>query len=163
MVTLERLAEPDRPLLENLTQLYMYDWSELIELEVDARGRFGPYPLDPYFTDASRHPFLIRDGAAIAGFALLCSQSRLTGRAGVYDVAEFFVLRRHRRRGVGREAARALLSQFHGPWEVRQRAGNPAATAFWRAVIGELTSGAFEEVAWSDDRGPGVLQRFTST
>lgn len=162
MVSIERLVELDRPLLENLMQLYLYDWSALADLEVDVRGRFAPYPLEPYWRDASRHAFLIRDGGAIAGFALICSTSRLSGRVGVYDVAEFFVLRRHRRRRVGHAAARQLFELFRAPWEVRQRAGNDEATAFWRRVIHDHTGGAFEEAAWSDERGPGVLQRFTS-
>jgi predicted acetyltransferase len=50
-------------------------------------------------------------------------------------MAEFFVMRKYRRLGIGRKAALALLTQFPGPWQVRQQLTNPTATAFWRTVI----------------------------
>jgi hypothetical protein len=37
------------------------------------------------------------------------------------------------------------------------------ATAFWRKVIERYTSGAWEELAWDDDRFRGVVQRFART
>jgi predicted acetyltransferase len=151
----------ERPALENLVQLYCYDFSEMFPLEVGADGRFAALnDLAPYWVDEWRHPLFILVGRTLAGFALVHERSRLTGAQGVFDMAEFFVMRRYRRQGVGRAAAFRLFETFQGPWEVRQRRENPAATSFWRKVIAGYTNGDFQE---SDLHGPewtGVVQRF---
>ena len=115
-----------------------------------------------YWAEPGRHPFLIRVDGKLAGFALVNARSRLTGDDGVHDLAEFFVLRRYRRRGVGERAAAWLFERFRGRWEVRQKPENLAATAFWRRVIGRHTGERFEDVLWDDERWRGPVQRFES-
>ncbi len=162
MVTLHEAVAAERFVLENLIQLYVYDWSELGPFELGEDGRFEAPPLGPYWEDEERHPFLLRVDGALAGFALVRARSRLSGAPGVFDMAEFFVVRRHRRQGVGRAAARLVFERFRGAWEVRQRVENPAATAFWRSAIATFTGDGFEQSAWSDEKGSGVVQRFWS-
>ncbi len=150
----------ERAVLENLTQLYSYDWSELCHLDVGDDGRFGGASLEPYWTDSWRHPFLIRVDGKLAGFALIAERSRLTGKSGVFDMAEFFVMRRFRRKRVGFAAAFAAFHRFRGAWEIRQRDENPAATGFWRRVIGDFTEGSYQEVRWDRPEWSGLVQRF---
>jgi predicted acetyltransferase len=52
-----------------------------------------------------------------------------------HSMAEFLVMPRYRRAGVGRFAAQRLFASLPGPWRVREVAGNEVAVAFWRAVI----------------------------
>ena len=106
--------------------------------------------------------FLIHVDGHIAGFALVDPKSRLTDSDEVHDVAEFFVLRKYRRKRIGEQAACILFATFPGPWEVRQRMENTAATAFWRAAIGRFTKGRFVELMWEDKRWRGPVQRFDS-
>lgn len=148
--------------LAGLFELYAYDFSEILDLDVGDDGRFQPPPLDAYWTDPTHHPFLIRVDEKLAGFALVQERSRLTGNDGVRDVAEFFVMRRYRRHGVGVHAASFLFDQFRGPWEVRQKPENHHATAFWRNAIARYTNGQFEDAVWNDDRWRGPVQRFDS-
>ena len=61
------------------------------------------------------------------------------------DVAEFFVMRRYRRSGVGRRAAFLIWKHFPGTWTVRVSEGNPGALEFWSDVVGEFTGGAVSE------------------
>ena len=96
----------------------------------------------------------------LAGFALHRNESRLTGEHGVHDVAELFVLRKYQRSGVGEQMARWLFDRFPGRWEVRQKAENARAIAFWRRVIDRYTGGRFEEEVVSDERWQGPVQRF---
>jgi predicted acetyltransferase len=153
----------DRERLAALFELYIYDFSELLALDVEEDGRFHLPALDPYWTDPGRQPFLIRVDAKLAGFALVQERSRLTGLEGVRDMAEFFVVRRYRRRGVGVRAAGLLFDRFQGPWEVRQRPENEAATAFWRRAIAQYTDGRrFDDATWNDERWRGPVQRFDS-
>ena len=161
MVSLSPATREEKVALDNLMQLYKYDWSELAALDVGDDGRYEDYPLDDYWTDEGRHPFLLRVGGKLAGFALVAARSRLTGAAGVFDMAELFVMRRYRRRGIGRQAAFAAFDRLRGSWEIRQRASNAAAIAFWRRVVAAYTGGDYREVYWDDTAWTGPVQMFS--
>ena len=136
----------DRSLVRQLLELYLYDFSEFTDADVDAHGLYGYQYLDHYWTEPDRHPFLFRVDGRWAGFALV--------RAGTpHDMAEFFVLRKYRSRGVGLAAARDLFARFPGEWQVRQMAANTNATKFWRQAI------PVDFVEELGDNGP--VQRFT--
>jgi predicted acetyltransferase len=152
------LRPADRATLENLLQLYVYDLSELLSLDVEDDGRFRAPSID--FSDPRCHPFLMHDGK-LAGFAVVKRRSRLSGDEDVTDMAEFFILRRFRKKGLGERAAIALFDRFPGRWEVRQKFANQPATAFWRRVIGRYTEGKFSEEILDDERWRGPVQRFT--
>ena len=149
----------DRLALENLMQLYAYDWSELRRADVSEEGRFGTYPLDAYFESDRRHAFLLRVDDHLAGFALVSEQLRLDGEEG-FDMAEFFVVRAYRRLHVGARAATMLFDRFRGAWQVRQRRENERATAFWRKTIGDYTRGELTEVLYDDEAWRGPVQWF---
>ena len=151
-----------RDRLQALFELYAYDFSELLGIDVADDGRFRTPPLDVYWTDPRCHAFLIRVDEKLAGFALVQQRSRLTGDEAVCDMAEFFVMRKYRRHGIGERVAAWSFDRFRGPWEVRQKTENLAATAFWRRVIGRYTGGRFEEVVLDDERWRGPVQRLDS-
>ena len=153
-------APGDKAVLRNLAEYYVYDFSELLGLDVGERGEFGGDRLDRHFEDPLCHPFFIRVDGKLAGFALHEGRSRLNGEIGINDVAELFVMRKYRRLGVGMRAAHALFDQFTGPWEVRQVPASVVAAAFWRKVIDRYTRGAFEESACDDETFRGTIQRF---
>jgi predicted acetyltransferase len=162
-VSLLPAARAERPVLENLLQLYCYDWSELKPLEVCADGRFDALSIAPYWLDDWHHPLLLRVEDRLAGFALVVERSRLTGTSGTFDMAEFFVMRSYRRKGVGLAAAHAAFDRFRGPWEVRQQDENVAATSFWRRAIDAYTGGVYREVRWSSGEWTGPVQTFSTS
>ena len=151
----------DAPTFTSLMQLYMYDFSEFMGLDVGADGRFQEKDVTALWRDAWRHPFLIRVDGQLAGFAIVDEQSRLFSTPA-NDMAEFFVLRKYRRLKVGSRAATCLFDRFGGRWEVRQMARNTMATAFWRQVISSYSGGSFQELTIADDRWRGPVQIFTS-
>ena len=161
-VSLAAVTEASRPALANLFQLYAYDWSELIPLDVQDDGRFPDELFAKYLTgDAEHQAFLLYAAERLTGFAIVAERSRLTGEVGVCDMEEFFVMRRYRRHGLGRAAAVATFDRFPDRrWEVRQRDGNTAATAFWRKVIDGYTAGHYREVRWNDGSWVGPVQLF---
>lgn len=161
-VSFELAAAEERALLENLAQLYCYDFSEVLGMHVEEDGRFGGVDLAPYWVDEWRHPFLLRVDDKLAGFALICERSKITGSSGVFDMAEFFVLRSFRRQGVGRAAAFAAFDRFEGSWEVRQRVENPDATALWRQTISAYTGDSYEETRWDRPEWSEIVQSFST-
>ena len=118
----------NKPAIRHLLELYAHDFSEFTSADVDDHGRFGYPRLDSYWIEANRHPFIIRAGGRIAGFALVHS-----GRP--HDMAEFFVMRKYRGRGVGVDAARSVFGRFTGDWQTRELATNTPAIGFWRVAI----------------------------
>lgn len=144
-VEIDTATFADKDAIRHLLELYAYDFCDFTDDDVDEHGSFGYRYLDQYWTEPDRHPFLIRDDEHIAGFAFVRS-----GRP--HDMAEFFILRKYRRGGVGVRAARSLFATFPGDWQVRQVAANAAAVAFWHYAIPV----AFREAA--DEKG--FVQRF---
>jgi predicted acetyltransferase len=162
-VTLQVAAEADTVVLSNLLELYIHDLSEIFSLEIGDGGRYGYDRLPLYWSEPGRRfPFLIRSGARIAGFTLVTRGSPMSDDREDLDVAEFFVLRRHRRAGVGRTAAFLLWNRLPGRWIVRVSEGNRAGLLFWAAVIGEYTGAAFSESQRSGDPHGWRVFSFTS-
>jgi predicted acetyltransferase len=160
-VDIEPADRAHEDVLRHLMQLYVYDFSEMIDLELEDSGRFAERPIDRYWDDPRWQPFFIRAGGRLAGFAILHHGSRLSDDPEVWDMAEFLVVRKHRRAGVGLEAARRLFALHPGRWEVRQRRENVPATAFWRRAI-RAVAGTFSEDDRNDAQWNGPVQRFTT-
>ena len=161
-VTVTPATVDDAGRLGALFELYVYDFSEILGLDVGDDGRFLLPPLERWFLEPRRHAFLIHVDGKLAGFALVHGMSRLSGDEGISDLAEFLVLRKYRCRGVGERAAAWIFDRFRGPWEVRQKPENDAATAFWRRVIDRYTGGRFTEETLDNHHWRGPVQRFTS-
>jgi predicted acetyltransferase len=157
------VAPGEREPLLSLMQLYVYDLSAALEIDLGDDGRYQTPSINQYWSDPRCHPFLVRADGKLAGFALVQRRSRLDGDESVTDMAEFFIVQKFRGRGVGERAATTLFNHFSGRWEVRQRAANTAATTFWRRVIDRYTGGLFDEVTLKDARWRGPVQRFDSS
>lgn len=163
-VELEAIPADRQPLLEAMFQLYTYDfteqWAGLERGELGEDGLFDPYPhLDAYWTEPDRHPYLIRANGHIAGFVLLNAFAH-AGLPIDHAVAEFFVVRKHRRSGVGRAAAQLAIAPRPGQWELAVTRRNTAALPFWRRVAGELGEGPAEEIDREDEHWHGPILRF---
>jgi predicted acetyltransferase len=143
-VRLERLTSAHRAPAEQLWQLYQHDLSQFRGTRPDHSGRFpeGRFPL--FFTEPDRCGHLIRTGPAPVGFALV--RGLIDGPA---VMGEFFVVRAVRRRGVGLAAARAVVAEHPGPWEIPFQEENPGAARFWREVATDLAGDA-----WHEERRP---------
>jgi predicted acetyltransferase len=139
-VALERATVADRTLLENLLELYAHDLSDAFQIDIDANGRFGYEKLPLYWSEPDhRFAFLIHCENRVAGFVFIVRDEN------GWDVAEFFVLRRYRRSGVGRKAAFLVWDRYRGAWTVRVAETNKSAIQFWSVVIDEATNGAATE------------------
>src|SRR3954469_7716061 len=100
-LTLDVATVKAAALLSNLLELYVHDMSAIFpDVRVGADGRFGYPKLPLYWSEPDRRfAFLIRCAGELAGFALVTRGSPVSDDPSALDVAEFFVLRRHRRSG----------------------------------------------------------------
>jgi predicted acetyltransferase len=162
-ITITPASLEEKPLLARLFTFYQYDFTEFTGEDVDDEGRFeAPHHFDSYWTEAERHPFLMRVDGHPAGFTLVRETHGLTSDDDVMDVAEFFVIRKYRRTGAGERMARHAWDAFPAKWEVRVLRANVPAQSFWRRIVGRYTGGRFEEIPWDDERWRGVVFRFDS-
>ena len=159
-IELAEATEADRGLVENLLQLYAYDLSEIVGFDANELGRFDNISIGEPSRD--HWVFIIRFEKRLAGFASVQRGSALAGETDVTDMDEFFVMRKYRRQGVGREVAHRLFDRFPGRWEVREMAQNLPAQDFWRRIIGEYTNGKYEERVFDEERWRGPVQFFVS-
>jgi predicted acetyltransferase len=128
-------APEQEPILANLLELYAHDFSEFRDLALGVDGRFGYRDLPLYWREPGRHPFLVRMDGKLVGLALVKRGSEISGSETVWDMAEFFVVRGYRRRGIGTEIAHEVWRQFPGLWEVRVMQSNHSAHHFWERAI----------------------------
>lgn len=156
----------ERPVLANLVQLYIHDFSELFagspRCDLEADGRYHPdIPLADWWGLPDHIPLLIRVHGKLAGFVLLNAATH-SGAAADRNIAEFFVVRKYRRTGVGRAVAHAMFSRYPGRWEAAVMRANSSARAFWQRTIEahpqttDLEAGERGHFTWD-----GTIFRFT--
>jgi predicted acetyltransferase len=124
-----------QPVLANLLQLYCYDFSESVDIEISKDGKF-PYESFPlYWSEPHWHPFLVTVNGMPAGFALVKRAATSTDFKTTWDMTEFFIVRRYRRRGIGTRIAKEVFKQLLGLWEVRVMSSNHSGLHFWEHAI----------------------------
>lgn len=147
MISLTRVPFEDKSVLQNLMQLYLYDFSEYTGEDVNVHGRYEYGYLDNYWIEARRDAYLIRYGEAIAGFTLVTrgttNMASGTFYAELMSISEFFVMRKFRGRGIGAFAANFCFDNYPGDWQITTPYNNRPSVTFWRAVIRKRTDGDY--------------------
>lgn len=138
---IKRAQIHDKVIIRNLLQLYLYDMTEF-EIENRSLNKSGEYDyryLDHYWTEKGRYPYLLFAGKEIAGFALVRKMKNH------YSMAEFFVLRKFRRHGLGLRCVTEILQKHGGAWRIHFLKTNEAAEKFWGKVALNLAIGNIEK------------------
>ena len=133
MIRLLRVGPEQRELLWNLNQKYLYEMTNFYEDELDEKGVLHYGHFEEYFTDPRREALLLYDGDALVGFAMVCPYSQLE-ESPDHVMAEFTVFPPYRRRGLAFQAARKILEERPGRWEIKYNEKNAAGKALWTKV-----------------------------
>jgi len=157
-------ARAQAPIIQNLMQLYTHDFSEFwggtARGDLNAQGLFDAYPLDEYWSRPNWSALFIWCRGALAGFSLINDETHSELPAN-QNMGEFFVLRKHRGRGVAQFAAETIFSLHPGSWEVAVTRKNTRAREFWRKSM--LRSGQasnIQELDLQNTRWNGPIFRF---
>lgn len=150
-VNLVKVEYEEKSILRNLLNLYEYDVSEFNGSEPNRFGFFEYLYLDHYWTphgveEEGRVPYFIKVEDNLVGFTLLNNVSCLNRKDITSTIAEFYILKNWRRKGIGKAVALQLFRSHPGKWEVAQERENKRAQQFWGTIISEYTNGHFEEV-----------------
>jgi len=102
-------------------------------------------------------PIFHHGGGHYAGFVLVTKHCKYITDAAAHSIAEFFVMRKYRKMGIGKQAAQDVFDMFPGLWEVRVLHINVTAIPFWSKVITEYTGGThtFHPIPIADWEGLG--------
>jgi len=156
----------EKEILRNLLEKYNYEFSQYDLRDVNSLGLFGNKYLDCYWIEKNRWAFFIKADGKLAGFAMVIDIPEIDEKTD-YTLAEFFVLYKYRRQGVGRFAAFTLFDRFKGRWLLRYHPKNIASAHFWNRIVGEYTNGNYTLMeahpeAMYDDGTPGDFLLFNS-
>jgi len=138
-------ASPNyKDVITNLMQFYIYDFSEYVDCDVEEDGLFKAYPnLEDYWKKGSnKFPYIIKKDEKYIGFVLV---KTIESEKSHYSIAEFFIMKKYRKEGIGKAVAKQVFNLYKGQWEVHQREYNVPAQKFWNKVISEYTNGNFSE------------------
>lgn len=142
------------PLIANLYQFYAYESSDWEQEDVETDGRFYIHEphLQRYWQESGWSANLILADGLIAGF-LLIEQSELPG-LDVPEFADLFILKRYRRRGIGRALAQQVIGNSQ-PWLLRYYQQDEVAQAFWQRLLSEWPRPA--RALWTEDEADGLV------
>jgi predicted acetyltransferase len=154
---------PDKPIVARLVQFYLHDFSEFAAIgspygDTDAQGAFKMENFDTYWSEPGRIALLLRVEGQLAGFALI-NQWSPSGEGVDHSIAEFFVMRKYRRLGIGRRAAQEILRRYPGIWEINVAHYNAPAQEFWRRALADVPGYAVQALQGDGKRWTGPIHR----
>ena len=160
-----RNARNDRRWIEGVYRDYLNDLAPSATGIFPALGEVGhrePDLLLRWFSDRTAQVLTILFNDEPVGFAMVRRRSAPpTGEAAApaeFSMAEFFIARPWRRRGIGAQAVRLLFDRFDGQWLISEHVRNTVAVNFWRRVVAAYTGGKYQERIVDGD----VQQHFAS-
>lgn len=141
-----------RPVWDRMIQAYEYEFSRLTG---KAPLGDGTMPLDTEL-GGDVHGWIWWEDGVPAGFAAAVDHGDHR------EVAEFYMVPRWRRQGLGVRLAAALFDTAPGPWTVKQLANADDARTFWRSALAALPCRNLSEDAFDDPYwGRTTRQRFS--
>ena len=133
MIRLKKVEAEDRDLLFSINQKYLYEMTNFYDDEMDENGNYSYGHFDEYFTDSSREAYFIYSDETMVGFAMLCPYT-MTGRKPDYTMAEFTIFPSFRRKHLASDAAKLILSEHKGKWEIKYNEKNEKAKKLWNMI-----------------------------
>ena len=129
-----QLTDDHKPLIWNVFQFYCYETSIEDECDLEENGLyslsseyFAQYWINPRW---SAH--LLRWNGAIAGFALIEPSEALDS---AQELADLFVVKRFRRKGIARDVALHFMAERTIPWTVVVFQEAHDAQSFWSKLF----------------------------
>ena len=143
--SLHKALESYYPLIQNMTRFYLYDVAKYIGdlpgFEFQEDGLYPVFELKKYFEEKDRHPFIIKVGKELTGFAMINKFS--TSKDVDWNMAEFYIAAKYQNKGIGTNAAMQLFDKFPGKWEVPVLPLNEGGLVFWEKVVNLYSKGHY--------------------
>ncbi len=137
-VALKKVLRSERTILRNLYSLYLHELSNFTtNLDIGEDGRFHYEELDMFWDVDGLSPYFIMLDGEMIGFILLLERPFLK-KSSDYGINDFFILNKHKGRGLAVQAAGKIFAEKPGEYFVMQVVENKRAVAFWKKVYNGL-------------------------
>jgi len=151
-IRIQPISIEQKPVLMQMMELYSYDFSEFSGDDISEYGYYGYSHIDDYWNEDGRYAYFIRVDGHLAGLVMVRSCSEYNDLQNPHNIAEFFVMKKYRHKGIGKEVAVRVFDLFPGDWEVSVWKENLPAQKFWGNVIAAYTGGSCSTFT-ADDGG----------
>lgn len=145
-IELNLVSVDEKEILKNLLEKYDYEFSQWNHRDVNKLGLYGYDYLDCYWTEPNRFAYFIMVENQLAGFVMVNDYPEVEDEVTDFVIAEFFVMYKYRKKGVGKKAAFAVFDKHHGKWQLKRHPHNIASVYFWNNVVNEYTKGNYRLV-----------------
>lgn len=133
MIRLQTVQAKDSELLWNINQKYLYEMTNFYDDPMDENGNYHFGHFDEYFSDPKRTAYFIYNDDILIGFAMLCPYSYINQNPD-YTMAEFTVFPAYRRKHYALDAAKKILANHPGKWEIKYNEKNYGAKKLWNTL-----------------------------
>lgn len=141
-ITISLASIDDYPTIQNMGRFYVYDISEYMGdetgWEMPENGLYECIDFKKYWEDKNSYPHLIRHHSELAGFVIVDKKGSDTSIE--FNMAQFFILRKFKNKGIGRYVANYCFDHYRGTWEIMVMPRNTGAYNFWKKVISGYTN-----------------------
>lgn len=139
-VYLDKVKHSQKNVLYRLLQYSLFEESENDQNEMNEKAVFEYKYFNNYFKDNDRHAYFIREKQTnkLLGFAMVNSYVQKEKHG--HSIAEFLVIPKYRRNGIGKKIAFELFNMFLGHWEVKPSNNSQKAYLFWKNTIEQYTN-----------------------
>lgn len=160
---IEKASADRKEVLKNLMSLYLHDLSEFVG-NIDLNSNNGLYEFDVFewfFEKEGLTPFFIQLDRDPIGFILLQSGPYSNQEHADYVLNSFFILKKYRRKGLGKQACNQFFEIYPGRYAIAQASTNIPAIKFWKNVYesNDITTYEKEEV----EDGTKVIYQYFKT
>lgn len=143
MIRLQNVREEDKALFWNINQKYLYEMTSYYPDEMDQQGNYHYGYFDAYFSDPERKAFFILNDEKMIGFVMLNPYSAI-GHHPDYTIAEFTIFPSYRRKHYAFDAAKLILSNYRGQWEIKYNEKNLGAKNLWMTVTASYSPRVYQ-------------------
>jgi len=144
-IELIEVEETQKSVLRQMIELYEYDMSIYTNEELNDYGFYDYSYFDYYWNEENRFAYFIKCNDILCGFVMVNDFCYALRGEDAKVISEFFIMKKYRKLGIGKQIAKQVFSMFPGKWEVNQIPGNKVSYIFWENVINEFTNGKFEK------------------
>lgn len=156
-ISIEPILIEQKSVFVQMMELYNYDFSCFSNDDINEYGYFGYPRIDDYWNEEGRYPFFIRVDGKLAGLVLVRSCCEYNNLSNPHNIAEFFVMKKYRQKGVGKAAAIIIFDMFPGGWEISWWSNNLPAKNFWYKVVAEYTNGKYNTFTAEEKNCAGFI------
>jgi predicted acetyltransferase len=141
-----QVSREQKEILRNLMEKYDYEFSQYENMDVNDIGLYGYNYIDHYWTEENRYAFFIKINGKLAGFIMVNNIDETEMKTN-FSMAEFFIMYKYKRLGIGAYAVKNIFEKFKGKWEITYAQNNIPANKFWNKIVYEYTNGKYKKIA----------------